>query len=153
MPRVQREIGGLLKPLVQTYLSNTTSLGDTRRTGVPSFALEVTNFLRPPCRQDVARRQNAPRAAWQGADTPGPPEPAPTRTPARMADEDANAAGASEVTFEPGKGIKVPPAKKGFINLAAFGIQVRVQTSGVFCASIMRRRHAVSRTPRPAPPA
>jgi len=43
-----------------------------------------------------------------------------------MEEGDADAANAHEVKFEPGKGkgIQVPPAKKGFINLAAFGIQV-----------------------------
>lgn len=45
-----------------------------------------------------------------------------------MEEGDADKANANEVKFEPGKGkgIQVPPAKKGFINLAAFGIQVGV---------------------------
>jgi hypothetical protein len=43
-----------------------------------------------------------------------------------MEEGEGDAANANEVKFEPGKGkgIQVPPAKKGFINLAAFGIQV-----------------------------
>ena len=47
-------------------------------------------------------------------------------SPGSMEEGDADAANAHEVKFEPGKGkgIQVPPAKKGFINLAAFGIQV-----------------------------
>jgi hypothetical protein len=50
-----------------------------------------------------------------------------------MEEGDEDAANANEVKFEPGKGkgIQVPPAKKGFINLAAFGIQVGA-LEGVF---------------------